>query len=94
MANILVDVEKGIEVGAEYLLKWFGVASKAVTSNGPGAIVALGALLGAAEKAIADVEAGATNPASLVITLEADIADFKAVWPAVKEFAATLGIKV
>ena len=94
MANIFLNIEKGVEVAAEDLMKWIGTANKAIASNGPGAIVALGALLGAAEKAIADVEAGAANPASLVITLESDINDFKAVWPAVKEFASTLGIKV
>jgi hypothetical protein len=94
MANVLADVEKGIEVGAETLLKFLNIGTKAATSAGPSVIAGLGVLAGAVDKALTDVAEGAASPATLVLALPSDIADLKAVWPAVTAFLKTLGITV
>lgn len=94
MANVLIDIEKGVEVVAEDLFGWIKKANSAVQSGGPGAITALGVLAGAVETALTDAASGASNPAQLILTLPTDIADFKAVWPDVKAFLLTLGIKL
>lgn len=98
MANILVtiavDVEKGLSIAAEDVLKAVGLASSAVASSGPGALAAFGVLMGALDKAVTDVEAGAVNPTSLVVAIPPDLADIKAVWPAIVAFLATIGVKV
>lgn len=83
-----------IEADASKVLKWItGEASK-VESAGPAVLAGLGTLAGAVEKALADTAGAAANPASLLLTLGTDVSDFKAVWPDIKAFLATLGIKV
>ena len=94
MANVLVNIEKGVEVAAEDLLKWVGAANAKVQSGGPAAIAGLGVLAGAVDKALTDAGTAAANPTTLILSLPTDISDIKAVWPAAKSFLATLGIKV
>jgi hypothetical protein len=94
MANILLNIEKGIEVGAEDLLKFVTGATAKVNAEAPAALSGLGVLAGAIDKALGDVAAGAANPATLVLSLPSDIADIKAVWPATKQLLASLGIKI
>ena len=90
MANIVLEIGKGVEVGAEDLLKFF---AKAQTAS-PAVLAALGTLAAGITKALADVQAGATNPLSALVSAPAEIADLEAVWPEVVKFLASLGIKV
>lgn len=93
MANVLVSIEKGIEIAAEDAFKWLTKGQQVATSAGPTVISALGVLAQAVETALADASVAAANPAQLILTLPADIADFKTVWTDVKSFLATLGVK-
>jgi hypothetical protein len=94
MANILVDVEKGIEVAAEDVLKYVNGANAKVASGGPSAIAGIAVVAGAVDKALSDVAAGAANPTTLVLNFGTDVADIKAVWPAVKGLLTTFGVKI
>lgn len=87
MANIVLT---DIELAAEKLLSIFSKAQKAA----PAALAALGVLATGIEKALADTETAAANPATLTISLGTDVADIKAVWPEVSSFLGTLGIKL
>ncbi len=91
MANILVSVEKGIEVGAADVLKWLAGANKAIAAA-PGVIAALGTLIGALDKPVVELAAAAQNPLNIPLDIET-VRDLKAVWPDVKQFVATLGVK-
>jgi hypothetical protein len=90
MANIFLEIGKGIEVGAEDLLKWVTGAQKAA----PAALAALGVLAAAVAKSLSDAEAIAGNPASFTITLATDVTDFKASWADTVKFLETLGVKL
>lgn len=87
--TVILDVEKDIKIGVADGLKIFGAA---VTKT-PAALVGLTALAGAVEKALVDSATAAANPTSLILSFGTDVADFKAVWPAVKDFLSTLGVK-
>lgn len=97
MANIFLDVVKGVEAGAEDVLKFLTGASQDVSKAGsaaPTVVAALGTLLGATATAVTStataVESGTVN-----IPLDAAaLNSIKAVWPDVVSFAATLGIKI
>ena len=92
MANILVNVEKGLEVACEDILSFIGKTSK----NTPGAVAALGVLLGAVSKVVSEVASDAQNPTQLLnfSLTQQQIADIKAVWPDLVTLTATLGIKL
>jgi len=87
MANVILT---DIEVAAEKLLSIFTKAQKAE----PQVLAAMGVLAGAVDKALTDAATATANPAELVLALPTDISDVKAVWPAVKNFLSTLGIKL
>ncbi len=91
MANILVNIEKGIEIGAEDALKWLSGASKSIQAA-PAVVAALATLIGAVDKPIADVAAVAINPLNIPLDIQT-VTDLKAVWPQVKSFLTTLGVK-
>ena len=91
MANILVDFEKGIEIGAEDALRWLTGAGKEARVT-PQAIVALAILAGALEKPLFDVAGVAANPLNIPLDLQTVI-DLRAAWPEVKLFLVSLGIK-
>ena len=91
MANILVNIEKGIEIGAEDALKWLGKAHAAV-SAAPGVIAALATLISATEKPLMDLSVVAANPLNIPLDIQT-ATDLKAVWPDVKSFLGTLGVK-
>lgn len=92
MANILVNIEKGIEIGAEDALKWLVGAGKALRAA-PAAIAALAAMAAALEKPLIELEQVAVNP--LNIQLDVQTAhDLKAAWPEVKAFLKSLGVKM
>lgn len=91
MANILVNIEKGIEIGAEDVLKWLTGAGKAMHAA-PQVIAALAILAAAAEKPLAELAGAAANPLNIPLDIQT-AADLKAVWPEVKLFLASLGVK-
>jgi len=91
MANILVNIEKGIEIGAEDVLKWLTGANKALHAA-PAVVAALATLVVAVEKPIAELAGAAANPLNIALDLQT-AKDLKAVWPEVKQFLSTLGVK-
>ena len=91
MANILVNVEKGIEIAAADALKWLGKAQTTL-SAAPGVVAALATLISAVDKPIAEVAAVAANPLNIALDIQT-VNDLKAVWPEVKAFLGTLGVK-
>lgn len=95
MANLLLDIGKGLEVAAEDVLKWGAnvqTAGKSVNAS-PTALAALGVLASGVEKAIVDAQGDVTNPLSLLFTAPEQYQDFKAVWPELKTMIESLGIK-
>ena len=91
MANILVNVEKGIEIAAADALKWLGKAQTTL-SAAPGVVAALATLISAVDKPITEVAAVAANPLNIALDIQT-VNDLKAVWPEVKAFLGTLGVK-
>ena len=91
MANILVSIEKGIEIGAEDALKWLAGANKALTAT-PQVVAALATLIAALEKPLADGAAAAQAPVNIALDIRT-VQDLKATWPAVKQFLASFGVK-
>jgi len=91
MANILVNIEKGIEIGAEDALKWLTGANKALHAA-PEVVAALATLIGALEKPIGELAGAAANPMNIALDIQT-VNDLKAVWPDVKKFLGTLGVK-
>jgi hypothetical protein len=91
MANILVNIEKGIEIGAEDALKWLTGANKALKAA-PQVVAALATLIAAVEKPISELAGAASNPLNITLDIQTAM-DLKAVWPDVKAFLASLGVK-
>ena len=92
MANVLLNIEKGVEVAASDALHFIA----GVNAKSPAAIAALGVLLGAVAKVVSEVSNDAQAPASLLnFSLDvSQFADIKAVWPDVVKLASSLGIKL
>ena len=91
MPNILVNIEKGIEVGAADVLQWLGKAKTAV-SAAPQVIAALATLVSAADKPLIELSGAVANPLNIPLDVQT-AEDLKAVWPDVKAFLETLGVK-
>ena len=91
MANILVNIEKGIEIAAEDALKWLGKAQTALTAA-PGVVAALATLITAVDKPLLELSSAASDPLNIALDVQT-AEDLKAVWPEVKAFLATLGVK-
>ena len=91
MANILFNIEKGIEIAAEDALKWLTGAGKALHAA-PKVVAALAILVGAVEKPLSELAGAAANPLNIPLDIET-VNDLKAVWPDVKAFLTTLGVK-
>jgi len=91
MANILVSIEKGIEIAAEDALKWLGKAHGALNAA-PAVIAALATLATTIEKPLVELSGAASNPLNIALDIQT-AKDLKAVWPDVKSFLQTLGIK-
>lgn len=93
MANILLGIGHGVEVAAEDLLKFVSGAVVASNKTEPGVVAGLGVLLGTVAKTLGDINGVVANP--LNFSLDATtIEDLKAVWPAMVQFAGSLGIKL
>ncbi len=91
MANLLVSVEKGVEIGAEDALKWLTGADKAVHAA-PAVVAGLAALMDAVDAPLVDLAAAAANPMNIPMDVATAMA-LKAVWPELKAFVASLGVK-
>lgn len=91
MANILINIEKGIEIGAQDALRWLTGADKALRAT-PKVIAGLATLVTAVEKPLQDLAGAAANPLNIPLDVQT-VTDLKAVWPDVKQFLTTLGIK-
>ena len=91
MANILVNLEKGIEIGAEDALKWLSGANKALKAT-PAVVAALATLIGSVEKPITEVAVAAANPLNIPLDIQT-VNDLRSVWPDIKQFLTTLGVK-
>lgn len=91
MANILVSMEKGIEIAAEDALKWLIGANKALHAA-PEVVAALATLISALEKPLADISGAAQNPLNIALDVHS-VQDLKAAWPAIKQFLGSLGVK-
>ena len=91
MANIFINLEKGIEIGAEDALKWLTGAGKALNAA-PEVVAALAILIGALDKPLADIAGAAANPLNIALDIQT-VNDLKAAWPAVKQFLVSLGVK-
>jgi len=91
MANILVNIEKGIEIAAADALKWLGKAQTAISAT-PGVVAALATLVSAVDKPLLDLTGVAANPLNIALDFQT-ASDLKAVWPELKTFLGTLGVK-
>jgi hypothetical protein len=91
MANILVSIEKGIEIGAEDALRWLTGAGKSLRAA-PAAIAALAILVGAIDKPLMDLAGAASNPLNIPLDIQT-ASDLVAAWPQVKTFLGSLGVK-
>lgn len=91
MANLLVNLEKGIEIGAEDALKWLIGAKKSLRAA-PAVIAALATLIDAFEKPLTDLSGAAANPLNIALDVQTAV-DLAAVWPEVKAFLTSLGVK-
>jgi hypothetical protein len=91
MANILVNLEKGVELAAEDALKWFG-GIRAVVTAAPGVVAALATLATAVERPLIELSGVATNPLNIALDIQT-ANDLKVVWPDVKKFLESLGVK-
>lgn len=92
MANILVNLEKGIEIGAEDALKWLAGADKALHAA-PAVVAALATLVGAVEKPLSELAGAAANPLNIPLDIQT-VTDLKAVWPDLQQFLTSLGVKL
>ena len=93
MANILLGIGHGVEVAAEDLLKFVSGAVVASNKTEPGVVAGLGVLLGTVAKTLGDINGVVANPLNFSLDA-ATIEDLKAVWPAMVQFAGSLGIKL
>lgn len=91
MANILVNIEKGIEIGAEDVLKWL-IGAEKVLHAAPAVVAALATMVAAMEKPLAELAGAAANPLNIPLDIQT-AKDLKASWPQVKAFLSSLGVK-
>jgi len=92
MANILVNLEKGIEIAAEDALKWLKGADSTL-KVAPTVVAALGTLFGQLEKPLGEAAGAAANPLNIALDVET-ANDLKAVWPDLQQFLTTIGVKL
>lgn len=93
MANILLGIEHGVEVAAEDVLKFVSGAAVASNKATPGVVAGLGVLLGTVAKTLGDINGVVANPLNFSLDA-ATLQDLKTVWPAIVQFAGSIGIKL
>jgi len=92
MANILVNIGKGVEIAAEDALNWLTGATKALTVA-PTVIAALGTLFGQLETPISELASTVANPLNISLDVQT-VTSLKAVWPDVRQFLTAIGVKL
>lgn len=92
MANILVNTEKGIEIGAEDALKWLIGAGKALYAA-PAAVAALATMATVLEMPRAELAGPDANPPHIALDVQT-AHDLKAARPEVRAFLKGLGVKM
>ncbi len=92
MANILVNSEKDVEIAAQDALKWLSSASKSLTVA-PSVVAALGTLFGQLETPIAAIAGVTANPLNIALDVQT-VNDLKSVWPDIKTFLTSIGVKL
>jgi NaMN:DMB phosphoribosyltransferase len=92
MANIFVNIEKGVEIGAEDALKWLTSATQALSVT-PSVVAALGTLFGQLETPITDVASVVTNPLNVSLDVQT-VTALKNVWPEIQTFLTSIGVKL
>jgi hypothetical protein len=93
MANIFVNIEKGIEVAAEDVLHFIAGADKALALT-PAVVAGLGTILGAVSTAVTASESAAQGSGLNIALDQAAWTDIKAIWPDIVAFAKSIGIKL
>ena len=91
--EFLLGIEHGIEVAAEDVLKFVSGAVAASNKAEPGVVAGLGVLLGTVAKTLGDINGVVANPMNFSLDATT-IQDLKTVWPAIVQFAASIGIKM
>ena len=91
MATILVNIEKGIELGAEDALHWLTGADKLLHAA-PTVVAALAVMVEALEAPVLDFAGAAANPLNIPLDIRT-VTALQAAWPEVKLFLGSLGIK-
>lgn len=92
MANIFVNIEKGVEIAAEDALKWLTNANKALSVT-PTVVAALGTLFGQLEAPFTDVTSVVSNPLNISLDIQT-VTDLKTVWPDIQKFLTSIGVKL
>ena len=87
--QVILDIASDVKIGVQDALRIFGQ----VAEKTPAALTGLTVLAASIEKALADASADTANPTQLILTLPGQLKDFEAIWPATKNFLATLGVK-
>jgi hypothetical protein len=93
LANIFLNIEKGVEVAAEDVLHFIAGAEK-VLALAPAELAAIGAVLGAVDKAVTDASAAATEG---FINVPLDITvftDLKTVWTSIQAAFTKAGVNI
>ena len=93
MANIFVNLEKGIEVAAADVLKFLTQSQAIAAKMQPGVVAALGVLLGATETALTALGQASATPLNIELDVQT-VNDIRVIWPDVVSFASALGIKL
>jgi hypothetical protein len=91
VANLLINLKKGVEIGADDALRWLIGANKSLRAA-PVVIAALATLVGAVDQPLTDLAAAAANPLNIALDVQT-AADLAAAWPEVKAFLSSLGVR-
>lgn len=91
MAQLILDVEKGVTLAAEDLLRWVKGAGRALYAA-PEVVAALAVLAQALERPLFDAAALSSNPLNIPLDIQT-AEDLRAAWPAVKQFLTELGVR-
>ncbi len=93
IGTIVLDIEKGVEVGAADVLKFLtGVQSELKLA--PAVAAALGSVLGSVSAAVASTETAVASGGVNIVLDQAALTSIKSVWPQVQAAFASVGIKI
>lgn len=93
IGTIVLDVEKGVEVGASDILK-FITGANAELKLAPSALAALAIVLGGVSSAVTSTSAAVAAGGTNIVLDNAALASIKGVWPEIVAAFATVGVKL